>query len=72
MRRVACKRTKASGSVWALPAAACDPKGRPPGRGPCASRPCVVEPGGQVTLVLDRVPAVVTLTLTDFRVFIFQ
>ncbi|XP_053514946.1 ADAMTS-like protein 3 isoform X3 [Artibeus jamaicensis] len=47
VRRVACKRTKASGSVWALPAAACDPKGKPPGRRPCTSHPCVVEPGGQ-------------------------
>ncbi|XP_045680952.1 ADAMTS-like protein 3 isoform X1 [Phyllostomus hastatus] len=47
VRRVACKRTKASGSVRALPAAACDPKGRPPGRRPCAGRPCVVEPGSQ-------------------------
>ncbi|XP_066211666.1 ADAMTS-like protein 3 [Saccopteryx leptura] len=47
IRRVTCKRMQASGSVRVMPATACDPKGRPPGRGSCSGHPCVVEPGGQ-------------------------
>nr|KAF6399091.1 ADAMTS like 3 [Molossus molossus] len=47
VRRVTCKRTKASGTAGVLPAGACDPKGRPLGRGPCSSHPCTAEPAAQ-------------------------
>ncbi|KAM7048288.1 ADAMTS-like protein 3 isoform 1-T1 [Molossus nigricans] len=47
VRRVTCKRTKASGTAGVLPAGACDPKGRPQGRGPCSSHPCTAEPAAQ-------------------------
>nr|XP_020726250.1 ADAMTS-like protein 3 [Odocoileus virginianus texanus] len=52
-RQVTCKRTRANGTVQALPPRVCIPRDRPLGRRPCSSHPCVqglVEQGNQVML----------------------
>ncbi|XP_045019747.1 ADAMTS-like protein 3 isoform X5 [Bubalus bubalis] len=49
-RQVTCKRTRANGTVQALPPRVCIPRDRPLGRRPCSSHPCVqglVEQGNQ-------------------------
>ncbi|KAB0369057.1 hypothetical protein FD755_019062, partial [Muntiacus reevesi] len=59
-RQVTCKRTRANGTVQALPPRVCIPRDRPLGRRPCSSHPCVqglVEQGNQVMLT-NLVPIV--------------
>ena len=52
-RQVTCKRTRANGTVQALPPRVCILRDRPLGRRPCSSHPCVqglFEQGNQVML----------------------